>query len=61
MIGRPWHPGITGLYENQFWHRIKLVFMEPRLHPPTHYVRRVPLTRVHLFTARPASLLLATS
>ena len=44
------YTGITGLYENHFWERIKIAFMEPRLHPPTSYVRRVPLSRVHAFT-----------
>ena len=44
------YTGITGLYENHFWERIKIGFMEPRLHPPTSYVRHVPLSRVHAFT-----------
>jgi len=44
------YTGITGLYENHFWERIKIAFMEPRLHPPTSYVRHVPLSRVHAFT-----------
>ena len=35
--------GITGLATSQFWTRIKMIFMEPRLLPPTHYVRRVPI------------------
>ena len=44
------YTGIMGLYENHFWERIKIAFMEPRLHPPTSYVRHVPLSRVHAFT-----------
>jgi hypothetical protein len=42
--------GINGFYENQFFHRLTMIFMEPRLHPPTSYVRNVPLSRVHGFT-----------
>ena len=42
--------GITGLATSQFWTRIKMIFMDPRLLPPTHYVRRVPISRVHAFT-----------
>jgi hypothetical protein len=29
---------------------MKMIAMDPRLLPPTHYVRKVPLTRVHAFT-----------
>ena len=42
--------GINGFYENQFFHRLTMIFMEPRLHPPTSYVRNVPLSRVYGFT-----------
>ena len=42
--------GITGLATSQLWTRIKMIAMDPRLLPPTHYVRKVPLTRVHAFT-----------
>jgi hypothetical protein len=44
------YTGVMGLYQNHFWERIKIAFMEPRLHPPTSYVRHVPLSRVHAFT-----------
>jgi hypothetical protein len=44
------YTGIMGLYDNHFWERITIAFMEPRLHPPTSYVRHVPLSRVHAFT-----------
>ena len=42
--------GITGLATSQLWTRMKMIAMDPRLLPPTHYVRNVPLTRVHAFT-----------
>jgi hypothetical protein len=42
--------GITGLATSQLWTRMKMIAMDPRLLPPTHYVRKVPLTRVHAFT-----------
>ena len=42
--------GVTGMATSQFWTRIKMIFMDPRRLPPTHYVRRVPISRVHAFT-----------
>ena len=39
--------GVTGLATSQLWTRIKMIAMDPRLLPPTHYVRRVPISRVH--------------
>ena len=42
--------GVTGLATSQLWTRIKMIAMDPRLLPPTHYVRRVPISRVHAFT-----------
>ena len=42
--------GITGMATSQLWTRTKMIAMDPRLLPPTHYVRRVPISRVHAFT-----------
>ncbi|MEO1174605.1 MAG: HCO3- transporter, partial [Myxococcota bacterium] len=43
--------GVTSLTGNQFWDRLKLWAMEPSQYPSTHYVRRVPIHKVHLYTA----------
>jgi len=43
--------GIASLRGNQFVDRLKLWVTDPTLYPPTHYVRRVPRTVVHGFTA----------
>jgi len=42
--------GLSGLYGNQFWERMLLIFTEQTAYPPNHYVRRVPQKQIHLFT-----------
>jgi hypothetical protein len=42
--------GITSLTSIQLWERIQLLLMEPKLYPPTSYVRQVPMAKVHAFT-----------
>ncbi len=43
--------GVGSLGGIQFVERLTLWPMDPNLYPSTHYIRRVPLKRVHLFTA----------
>ena len=40
----------TGLEGNHFWERVKLLFTQQTHYPPTHYLRRAPQKKVHLFT-----------
>ena len=42
--------GFNTLAGNQLWDRFLLWFTDPRLYPKTHYVRRVQISRIHLFT-----------
>lgn len=42
--------GITSLTTIQLWERISLLFMEPKLYPPTSYVRQVSRVKLHTFT-----------
>ncbi|MAQ13854.1 MAG: HCO3- transporter [Sandaracinus sp.] len=42
--------GIGTLGGNQFVDRLKLWIMDPKLYPPTHYLRAVPLRYVHWYT-----------
>lgn len=42
--------GIVSMKGNQFFERLSLWTMEPRLYPATHYVRNVPLSVIHRFT-----------
>ncbi|KAL5103264.1 Sodium bicarbonate transporter-like protein 11 [Taenia crassiceps] len=41
---------VTSVSDNQLWERIQLVFIEQSAYPPSHYIRRVPQRRMHLFT-----------
>ncbi len=43
--------GVTSLGGNQLFDRVKLWLMDPALHPRTHYVRQVPIAKIHAFTA----------
>ena len=43
--------GFNTLAGNQLWDRFLLWFTDPQLYPGTHYVRRVPIQRIHVFTA----------
>ena len=42
--------GFNTLAGNQLFERFLLWFTDPKRYPPTHYVRRVPAVRIHLFT-----------
>lgn len=42
--------GFNTLAGNQLWDRFLLWFTDPRLYPKTHYVRKVQISRIHLFT-----------
>lgn len=50
--------GICTLDGNQFWDRILLLFTQSEKYPTTHYVRRVPIRRIHLYTSIQMVLLL---
>lgn len=51
LFGLFLYMGVTSLQGNQFYDRLKLWLMDPTQHPRTHYVRRVPVRRIHAFTA----------
>ncbi len=51
LLGLFLYMGMNSLGGNQLWERVKLLVMESAHFPNTHYARRVPLLRVHLFTA----------
>jgi hypothetical protein len=51
LFGLFLYMGVTSLSGNQFFDRLKLWAMDPDLYPRTHYVRQVPMRRIHLFTA----------
>lgn len=43
--------GVVSMKGNQLFERLSLWAMDSDLYPPTHYIRRVPNRRIHLFTA----------
>ena len=51
--------GFNTLVGNQFWDRVVLWFTDPKLYPETHYVKRVPAKKIHLFTGIQAAALAA--
>lgn len=42
--------GFGTLDGNALWNRFLLIFTQPEKYPPNHYVRRVRITRIHLYT-----------
>jgi sodium borate transporter 11 len=42
---------LTSLTGNEMFERLLLLITEQQAYPPTHYIRRVPQRKVHLFTA----------
>merc|ERR1712048_200219 len=43
--------GITGLWGNQFFERLKLLFTDPALYPELHFsYDELPKSRMHVFT-----------
>ena len=51
LFGLFLYMGVVSLRGNQFWGRLQLLWTDPELYPPTHYVRRVPRRPLHTFTA----------
>ncbi|CAN8069010.1 unnamed protein product, partial [Agarophyton chilense] len=49
--------GMGTLDGNALWDRILLIFTQPEKYPPNHYVRRVKIKRVHLYTLIQVALL----
>lgn len=43
--------GVVSMKGNQLFERLSLWAMDSDLYPPTHYIRRVPNRRIHIFTA----------
>ena len=43
--------GVVSISGNQFLARLGLWIRDPKLYPTTHYLRRVPRSTIHLFTA----------
>jgi hypothetical protein len=42
--------GVVSMVGNQFFDRLKLLFMESSLYPTAHYIRKVPQRTIHRFT-----------
>ncbi|MFH4975303.1 hypothetical protein AB6A40_002012 [Gnathostoma spinigerum] len=42
---------VTSLAGNEMFERLLLLITEQQAYPPTHYIRKVPQRKVHLFTA----------
>ncbi|VDN23754.1 unnamed protein product [Gongylonema pulchrum] len=42
---------LTSLAGNEMFERLLLLITEQQAYPPTHYIRKVPQRKVHLFTA----------
>tara|TARA_R110002072_G_C7978288_1_gene535815 strand:+ start:26040 stop:28073 length:2034 start_codon:yes stop_codon:yes gene_type:complete len=43
--------GVVSMKGNQLFERLSLWAMDSDLYPPTHYIRRVPNRKIHIFTA----------
>lgn len=42
--------GVESLSSNALFKRVQLMFTEPRLYPPDHFIRKMPTHKVHLYT-----------
>ena len=42
--------GVVSMSGNQFFERLSLWLKDPKLYPVTHYIRRVPHWKIHIFT-----------
>ena len=51
LFGLFLYMGVTTLGGNDFFDRIRLWFTDPALYPNTHYIKRVPMKTIHIFTA----------
>lgn len=49
--------GVASLRGNQFWERLQLLITDPRMYPPTSFIRAVPTPQIHKYTAIQASSL----
>lgn len=49
--------GVVSIAGNQFFERLSLWWMDSALYPSAHYIRRVPIKSIHLFTIVQVSLL----
>ena len=57
LFGLFLYMGVVSMRGNQFFERLSLWATDPALYPRTHFVRRVPNGRIHLFTAIQAACL----
>lgn len=51
LFGLFLYMGVASMNGNQLFERLRLWVMDPLHYPPTHCLRAVPLSRVHVFTA----------
>jgi len=42
--------GVVSMSGNQFFERLSLWIKDPALYPSTHYIRRVPMKKIHVYT-----------
>ena len=42
--------GYSALATTEMFQRIKLLVTDPVLYPPSHYVRKIPIKKIHIFT-----------
>lgn len=57
LFGLFLYMGVASMRNNQFFERVRLWFMDPDRYPSTHFLRKVPATIVHKFTAVQAACL----
>ena len=50
LFGLFLYMGVASMAGNQLFERLKLWLMEPALYPSTHYIRKVPIRTVHVYT-----------
>ncbi|MCH2182569.1 MAG: sodium bicarbonate transporter family protein [Mariniblastus sp.] len=51
LFGLFLYMGFTTLGGNDFFDRVRLWVTDPALYPKTHYIRKVPMRTIHMFTA----------
>ncbi|MFT7669692.1 MAG: mannitol/fructose-specific phosphotransferase system IIA component (Ntr-type) [Planctomycetota bacterium] len=59
LFGLFLYMGVVSMRGNQFFERLSLWATDPSLYPSSHYVRRVPRSVMHLFTASQLGCLVA--
>ncbi len=50
LYGLILYMGVVSMAGNQFFERLNLWLVDPSLYPSTHYIRKVPIKLIHLFT-----------